>query len=87
MMAKDDLHPIEKQLAEERASRLGEAGKRVEQALAALGSDDDSLYEAATAVWYYLIVRESLRMYDHKAALAHYDVPPRVMAKVGVIRK
>ncbi len=86
-MAEDAPHPIEKQLAEERASRLGEAGRRVENALAALGEDDDSLYEAATAVWYYLITRESLRMYDHKAALAIYGVPPRVMAKVGVIRK
>jgi len=86
-MAKDDVHPIEKQLNEERAARLGEAGKRIEKALAALGTDEESLYEAATAVWYYMIVRESLRMFDHKEALVHYAVPPRVMTKVGVIRK
>ncbi len=83
----DDVHPIEKELAGERAAALGRAGKRIELALAALGDDDDSLYEAATAVWHYMIVRESLRMYDHARALEVYGVPPRVMAKVGVVRR
>ena len=84
---RDALHPIEKELQGERAVALGEAGKRLERALAELGADEDSLTEAATAVWYYMIVRESLRMYDHKAALAHYNVPNRVMARVGVIKR
>jgi hypothetical protein len=86
-VADDKVHPIEKELQGERAAALGEAGRRIERALAELGTDEDSLYEAATAVWYYMIVRESLRMYDHNDALAFYDVPARVMAKVGVIRK
>jgi hypothetical protein len=43
--------------------------------------------DAATAVWHYLIIRESMHMYDHADALKHYDVPPRVMAKVGVVRR
>jgi hypothetical protein len=38
-------------------------------------------------VWCYLIVRESLRMFDHKQALKVYGVPDRVMAKVGVVRR
>jgi hypothetical protein len=85
----DGLSVIEKELEDERASSLGEAGKRLETALAALGesSDDELLHEAAHAVWCYLIVRESLRMFDHKQALKVYGVPDRVMAKVGVVRK
>ena len=80
---------IEQQLQGERAASLGEAGRRVERALAALAvhDDADTLHEAATAVWYYMIVRESLRFYDHRAALAHYKVPARVMARVGVVRR
>jgi hypothetical protein len=85
----DGLSVIEKELEGERASSLGEAGKRLETALAALGqsSDDELLHEAAHAVWCYLIVRESLRMFDHKQALEVYGVPDRVMAKVGVVRR
>ena len=85
----DGLTVIEKELEGERASSLGEAGKRLESALAALGesADDELLHDAAHAVWCYLIVRESLRMFDHKQALRVYGVPDRVMARVGVIRK
>lgn len=92
-MADDrDVHPIEKQLQEERAASLGRAGKRVEQALAELAAagtppPGDLIDEAATAVWYYLIVRESLRMYDHKAVLAIYGVPSFVLARVGVVKR
>ena len=85
----DGLSVIEKELEGERASSLGEAGTRLETALAALGqsSDDELLHEAAHAVWCYLIVRESLRMFDHRQALKVYGVPDRVMAKVGVVRR
>jgi hypothetical protein len=83
------LSVIETELEGERASSLGEAGKRLETALSALGEsfDDELIYEAAHAAWCYMIVRESLRMFDHKQALRVYGVPDRVMAKVGVIRK
>ena len=87
---RDELHPIEKELQAERAAALGRAGKRVEDALAQLAQGSDShpdlIQEAATAVWYYMITRESLRMYDHKAALAIYQVPDYVLARVGVVR-
>lgn len=92
-MAEDrDVHPIESQLQEERAASLGRAGRRVEAALAALEAagaapSEDLVDEAATAVWYYMIVRESLRMYDHKAALAVYRVPSFVLARVGVVKR
>jgi hypothetical protein len=86
---KDLLDPIEQQLQGERASSLGEAGKRLEAALEelALGSTEERLDEAATAAWYYMIVRESLHLFDHKAAFAIYQVPNAVIARVGVIKR
>jgi hypothetical protein len=48
---------------------------------------EERLDEAGTAVWHYLIMRESLHMYDHKDALAVYGIPGRVLARVGVVRK
>lgn len=89
----DLISPIEQELQGERASALGLAGRRIEATLAALADAadttplDDKLDAAATAVWYYMIVRESLRFYDHEAALHHYAVPDRVMARVGVIKR
>jgi hypothetical protein len=91
----DGMTVIEKELEGERASSLGEAGKRLENALLALGESSDPenpeneelLHDAATAAWYYMIVRESLRMFDHQQALKIYGVPDRVMAKVGVVRR
>jgi hypothetical protein len=86
-MAIDPTNAIEHELRGERASALGEAGRRLERELAALDGSDEKLDQLATAVWYYLIVRESCGMHDHDAALAHYGVPPRVMSRVGVIRR
>lgn len=89
----DLLKGVEQELQGERATGLGVAGKRIEAALAALADPadltplDDRIDEAATAVWYYLIVRESLRFYDHEAAVALFGVPPHVMARVGVVKR
>lgn len=89
----DLISPIEQELQGERATALGLAGRRIEAALAALADaadptpHDDKLDEAATAVWYYLIIRESLRFFDHQAALAHYGIPPQVIARVGVVKR
>lgn len=89
---RDVMAPIEAELQGERAFALGQAGKKVEMALADLAVAkrmqlEDLLHDAATAVWHYLILRESLNMYDHTEALAIYGVPGPVLARVGVIRK
>lgn len=86
------MAPIEAEIEEERAYALGQAGKKVEAALAELAvappaTVDDLVHDAATAVWHYLIMRESLHMYDHQEVLALFGVPGRVLAKVGVVRK
>lgn len=89
MATKRSVDPLEYELQEARAMALGAAGKRVEQALAALadGESEARLDAAGDAVWQYLIVRESLAFYDHAIALAAYGVPGKVLARVGVYRK
>ncbi|MBL9017170.1 MAG: hypothetical protein JNL83_23485 [Myxococcales bacterium] len=90
---RDLMAPIEAELQAERAFALGRAGNRLEAALAELASNerpalaDDLLDDAATAVWHYLIIRESLGMYDHTETLAVYGVPGKVLARVGVVRR
>lgn len=83
------LDALELELEGERATALGEAGRRLEAALAelALGTTEERLDEAATAAWHYIILRESVRMFDHTAALQIYGVPPAVLARVGVMKK
>lgn len=85
----DPMASIEHELQSERASALAEAGRKLETMLAAFQAleTEETLDELANAVWGYLIVREALAMFDHKAALAIYGVPPRVMARVGVIKR
>lgn len=81
--------PQEYELHEERASALGTAGAKLEVALMALAMSkddrDELLDDAADALWAYLTVRESLRLYDHQIAFALYDVPPEVQARAGVL--
>jgi hypothetical protein len=85
----DPMTAIEKELQAERASALGEAGRKLEKMLAAFEAveTEETIDELATAVWHYIIVRESVSMFDHEAALAIYGVPNRVMARVGVMKR
>src|SRR5690606_27786887 len=63
------IDAIELELEGERATALGDAGRKLEAALAelALGTTEERLDEAATAAWHYMILRESVRMFDHSA--------------------
>jgi len=87
--------PLEYELQEARAMALGQAGRKLEKALAALEAAaaatdrerDPLLDAAADAVWELLIVRESLRFYNHQPTLEAYGVPSQVIARVGVVRK
>lgn len=82
--------PLEYELQEARAMALGQAGRKLEKALAALDAAparDALLDAAAAAVWELLIVRESLRFFDHAPTLEAYGVPSQVIARVGVVRK
>jgi hypothetical protein len=91
----DLMAGVEEELRNERVFALGQAGKKVEHTLAALAAQpsatgaqlEDLLHDAAYAVWSYLIMRESLGMFDHKDAMKIYGVPGAVMARVGVVRR
>lgn len=85
-----EIDPLEYELQESRARALGDAGRKLEKALATLAArphDEMLLDDAANAVWELFIVRESLAFYDHQLIARAYGIPARVMARVGVVRK
>ncbi len=88
---KDPIEAIEYELEEGRAFALGQAGRKVDAALAALtagGKDRERLLDdAADAVWALLIIRESAGFRDPKATFDAYKVPPAVIARIGIVRR
>lgn len=85
---------IERELQGEKAGALGRYGRAVEEALAALRHADDTqpsrvpdlIDEAARAVWYYFVTREACGLHSHERVIEFYDIPPRVLARVGAVR-
>ncbi len=78
------------ELRAERASSIGRAGRRIEEALAVLGrfegreEDRDLLVrDAADAVWSYFVQREMMGFSRHEDAVEAYRIPPEVMRRVG----
>ncbi|MCR5879013.1 DUF6665 family protein [Phenylobacterium sp. J367] len=77
------------ELVEEQAHALGRAGKRVEQALAALSAHPGGegraalLHDAADAVWGFLVQREVLGLRDRAAIVAQYGIPAEVLNRIG----
>ncbi|NNM75301.1 hypothetical protein HJG53_00035 [Sphingomonas sp. ID1715] len=92
-MSSDRLSGFEKELAAEKVSSLGRAGRRLELALARWREprpeDDaeDLLFNAAEAAHAYMIQRELCGFRDHKSAFAHYQVPAAVIARMGAARR
>lgn len=74
---------------EEQAQSLGHAGRKVEAALAALGTHDGGegraalVRAAADAVWEFLVQREVLGLRDRNAVVAQSGIPREVMAWIG----
>ena len=86
------LDPLEAELLAEKAAGLGRSGRQVEAALEALASagagDPDRprlLRVACETVYFFLIQRELCGLRDHRAAIAHYAIPPEVLARLGAI--
>lgn len=86
------LAGIEAELLGEAAQSLGLAGKKMEEALAALAACPADarpslrrllLDAAADATFSYVVVRESLGWRDTDAALDLYGVPMDVRARLG----
>lgn len=79
-----------REVARESAGTLGRAGRKVEEALAALrafegerAARDRLVKAAADAVYNYLIQREACGFRNQDEAIATYEVPNEVLARVG----
>lgn len=78
------------ELLAEQAASLGQAGRKVEAALALLrehpGGEGRAavLKAAADAVWGFLVQREVLGLRDRNAVIAHYSIPREVLNRLGV---
>jgi hypothetical protein len=84
------LSSVQAEIEGEKASALGTAGKRVEDALAALAKADDehrlaALKTAADTVWALFIQRELAGQRDHKPLIEHYGIPKEVLVRLGAL--
>ena len=79
------------EIASEKASTLGHAGRAVEEALlrlqdTALVADlgrEVLLKEAAEAVWKFFIQRDVVGLRDHSAVIRDYQIPRAVLVRIG----
>jgi hypothetical protein len=92
------IDPLEYELHAERAASLGRVAAQMEAAVAALRAfdrgerpagvrRDDLFAHAADRVWCYVVQREALGWRDHTEALALYQVPPELIARMGPRRR
>ena len=84
------LSVLEAELRAEQALALGRLGRDLENALSALSAADtndpirlDLVKAAAGAAWRYFVQREACGMISHDQPIAHYAIPPEVLARVG----
>lgn len=85
---------LDLEILAEQAASLGRAGRRVEEALAALAEaraagavDDGRLDDAAEAVQAYFVQREFQGFRVHDDAIATYGIPRAVLARLGASRR
>jgi antitoxin component of MazEF toxin-antitoxin module len=76
------------ELLQEQAASLGQSGRKVEKALAALREHEgegraEVLKAAADAVWGFLVQREIMGLRDRAAIVAQYGIPREVMNRIG----
>jgi len=78
------------EVAAEKASALGRAGRRVEETLARLAAAQegvplrpDLLADAADAVYWYFIQRELCGLRRHADVIREYGIPKAVLARLG----
>jgi len=89
--AADDLFGLlEHEVASEKASSLGRAGRRVELVLARLEAHAGDAEErrllvrdAADAVYAYFIQRELCGMRRHQDVIREYAIPREVLVRLG----
>lgn len=84
------LDALGHEIAGEKASSLGRAGRRVEKALEKLAAhegDGDGrrvlIQDAADAVYAYFIQRELIGLRRHQDVIREYRIPNAVLARLG----
>lgn len=86
---------LDYEIAQERASALGRAGRRLEEALWALSDHDSAatgdrglraelVQSAGHALWCYMVQREAIGLGDPRPVLRDYRVPAEVQNRMGV---
>lgn len=83
--------PLEIELAGERASALGRAGRKVEAAMARLDALTETdpgrsraIAETTQVVWDWFVQREACGLRDHSRVVADYRIPRAVLLRLGV---
>jgi hypothetical protein len=80
-------------MMQEAAAALGNAGRKLEAALAALRQHEAAEGEARTALvaragdmlWRYLVQREACGLRDSEAVMRQFQVPPEVRRCMGIV--
>ena len=93
----DMLDAFAYEARQEAASALGRIGKQLEEALEAIRRHDatpgsnrqreDLLQDAADKAQALIIQREAFGLYASRDIQKFYDIPPAVMARIGIVRK
>lgn len=94
MALKAGFSTIETEIAGEKATSLGQEGRAVERAMAALNAFDGPAEErlvlvkqAAKAVWGYFVTRESCGLRDHREVIKFYGIPGEVLVRLGAVER
>lgn len=85
------LDALGHEIAQEQATSLGRAGRRVEETLARLAADEGHdpyarralVQDAADAVYAYFIQRELIGLRRHHDVIREYRIPNAVLARLG----
>jgi hypothetical protein len=84
---------LDYEIAQEKVSALGRAGRALEAALAALAAhtaEDNGtaraklVQQAGYALWCYMVQRETMGLRDPRPVLRDYRVPAEVQNRMGV---
>jgi hypothetical protein len=91
---KQQALPIEQELVAEKASALAFTAEKLEAALRALAAADPQSPAwrelraiAAERLWFLLVQREAIGLYQHEPVLRAYGVPPELRLLAGPRRR
>jgi len=90
-LKRDPLVEIDVGIRGDTAAALGQAGRKLAAAIAALRAADavpdaraSLLHAAATALWSFIVQREAVGVTDHAEVARIYGVTPELWRRMGV---